>query len=278
MPTSTAAMTTYGELLRSHPNHQAASRALEALLRQERLHDALAALLLDRVEQLGPGSDERHETLRELAVVYGRLLDQPANAMLVLQKAASERPRDLDTRAELERMASITGMWSDLLETYDLVLEHLAGLEARELTVRAAELVLEHLQRPQVAVGYYSRALKLDPDHDPSMRAMAKLCSQLGRWTELVELLDRLVERTSDYREQQEFLHRLAEIQEREIGDTPGATATWYRVLENDPLYRQAIENLERLHARAEEWEALIEILEPVLRGLPEEWRPRSLS
>ena len=258
---TSAAMTTYSELLRVHPEHEGASRALESLLRADGLHDALAVLLLDRVEHL-EAPEARHQGLRELASVYLDLLDQPTSAFLALQKAASEQPRDLGTRAELERLAAVAKLWGDLVETYDSVLEHLSGVEARDLTVRAAELVEKQLHRPQVAAGYYSRALAIDPDHDSSLRAMARLCSTLGRWADLVDLLDRLAERATDYREQLEWLHRLAEIQEQELGDVPGAIASWYRVLDNDPLYRQGIENLERLHSRSEQWEALIEVLE----------------
>jgi tetratricopeptide (TPR) repeat protein len=256
-----AARSTYGEILAAHPGHPDASAAMEKVLRDEGHHDALAALLLDRVEHLGD-AQERHDALRDLATVYLEQLQQPSNAFMVLQKAAIERPQEAATRLELERLAAATGMWSDLVDTYDAVLEFVSGEAARDLTLRAAEVVEEHLDRKELAAGYYGRALGIDADHEGALRAMVRICADLERWADLVGLLDRLAMRTSDYREQVELLHRLAEIQENEVGDAEGAIATWYRILEGDPLYRQGIENLERLHGRLSQWEALIDVLE----------------
>ncbi|MGM0574216.1 MAG: tetratricopeptide repeat protein [Myxococcota bacterium] len=264
-----AAAQTYGELLATYPDELEASRRLEAIHEAAEDWASLAEVLLERTDHL-PDATDRLMNLQRLARVYEERLSQPEGAFLVLQRANEEVPDDIAVLDELGRLGAETGLWEELLGTYDHTLPHIEGDTRLEIMLKAAEVVRDRLNDPAEAVAYYARVLEQEEENETALRALVDLNAQLERWSALVHALENLAEVTPDFGERANLWKRVARVQEEQIGDADRAVAAWYEVLDVDEVDREALANLERLHEQRGEWDKLIEILEATSRVEPD--------
>jgi tetratricopeptide (TPR) repeat protein len=264
-----AAADTYKDILRAYPGQPEASQRLESIYEGAGDFASLADVLLERTGHL-PDLGERVMTLQRLARVYEDQMGEPENAFMVLQKANDEMPDDPQTLAELARLASVTGLWEDMLAVYDSTLPQVEGDTALEVMLSSAHIVRHRLNRREDAVAYYGRVLEADEENEVALRALVELNGELNRSEPLVLALQRLSEVTSDYSEKTDLLKRAASVLEQEVQDPDRAVLAWYAVLEVDEVERSALTALERLHTGRREWVKLIDILERTTRIEPQ--------
>src|SRR5262249_42597189 len=138
-----------------------ASLQLEEIYRQSRQWEKLIELLLGRVEHT-PDAAQRIEILQGVARIYEKELRQQDGAFVALQAAFREDYANDSTAKELERLASATGKWNDLLTEYTQVVQTIPEPKtAADLWVKIGRWYGEELGHLEYAIASEQQALAL---------------------------------------------------------------------------------------------------------------------
>jgi len=264
-----AAAATYHEILRHAPGNIDASQHLETIYEQGQQWQELASLLTDRDGHLEDVED-RLMNLNRLAGIYENQLQQPEAAFVMVQKAVELMPDDPTGLSELYRLAELTEMWDDLVETYDFVLERTDDPESKvEVLTKAGEVQRDKARNGERSAGYFEAILEIDEEREVALRALIELNDALERWEKLNSNLLTLAEVTGDYDEKKTLFARSATVLEANLGDRDRAVQSWEQILDIDEVEKTALDSLQRLHRERADWRALIDIFERVARTDP---------
>jgi tetratricopeptide (TPR) repeat protein len=253
----------YERVRSAEPHNTMASAQLEAIYRDLRTWDKLSEVLLERVEHTESVAG-RIQILQQVARIYEEEQDDREAAFVVLQAAFKEDFADESTSKELERLATATGKWEELLADYSqvvAVLEHENPGKAADLWVKIGRWYGDQLSHVDYAIHSAQAALRLDPRHLGALSALADFQRKRGAWGELIEVLSTHAELEPDTNRKVDLYLSLAELQETQLMDALQAIAAYQSALGVDPTSQDALRALERLYRRSEMWEPLIAIL-----------------
>ncbi|HEX9101034.1 MAG TPA: tetratricopeptide repeat protein, partial [Polyangia bacterium] len=223
--------------------------ALAKKLRAESDWEKLVDLMLGRVG-VEPSVERRAEMLLDVARIFEHEVGDLSKAFTALMAAYKEHPR-VEAWNELERLASATGMWSDLLSELAEVMPTLPDGERAQAWLRIARLYGDKLNQAEYALHSLDEALKLEPELADAAELRITLYKRMERWAELTAALEaagRFVEQ--------------AEVLESRLGDATQAAAAYRKALEQDPLQHEARAALETLLRKSGEWRALVTVLD----------------
>jgi tetratricopeptide (TPR) repeat protein len=259
----TNAAAVYERVRASDPTNTIASDRLEAIYTQQYKWVELVEVLLERSE-LRPSIDEQIAILNRVARIYEYEIGDQEAAFYVLQAAFKRDYAHDQTANELERLATATNRWQELLDEYTNRVNELEREDrgsAADLWVKIGRWYAEHLSHLEYAIHSVQQALRIDPAHTGALGGMGELQRKRGSWSELIETLQRhaAVEQAPD--KKTELYIQLAELLERQMQDIGGAIHAYQQALVYAPTSRTALVALDRLYRRTENWEALIDIL-----------------
>jgi tetratricopeptide (TPR) repeat protein len=256
-----AAAEAYERVLELDPSNFPASTSLEEIYRQRSLWPRLVELLLARIEYVESPAD-RINLFVDIATTYEEQLDDRDSAFVTLQAAFREDYSNDRVAKELERLATVTGKWNELLTEYTQVAQGMPDVkQAADLWVKIARWYDSALDHTEYAIAAAKKALSLDNDHLEAMSALADFHRKTGQWKELVAILSKHAELEQDTERKVDVLLSLAEAFEVQLSDAGQATAAYEQALRCDERCLRAIDALERLHRRAQAWDRLAEIL-----------------
>ena len=223
--------------------------ALARKLRELSDWEKLVELILGRVG-VEPTSERRAEMLLDVARVFEQEVGDLSKAFTALVAAYKEHPR-VDAWNELERLASATGMWSELLSELTEGMPTLPDGERAAAWLRIARLYGDKLNAAESALTSLDEALEIDATLADAAELRIAMLRRVERWTELAAALaeaGRWVEQ--------------AEVFETRLSDGTAAAAAYRRALEKDPLQHEARAALEQLLRRTADWRALATVLD----------------
>ncbi|HEY6034933.1 MAG TPA: tetratricopeptide repeat protein, partial [Kofleriaceae bacterium] len=258
----TRAAEIYERLWQTAPGDPLVFERLETLWRQQGKWTELVDALLERSEASGDVPAQL-EILHEVARIYEHELDEQESAFFVLQAAFNHDPAHGHTTRELERLATATSHWPELLEDYS---KRATDLEQDDRNA-AAKLWMtigrgyRELARNDYALHSVQQALRLDPRNGEALVAIAELQRTGGNWSELAETLQRQAELEDEPEAKSALYLQLAEAIELQSGDFAGAIRAYEQALEHAPDSRDAIDSLARLYRATEAWEPLVGML-----------------
>jgi tetratricopeptide (TPR) repeat protein len=256
-----AAAEAYDRVLELDPSNFVASTSLEEICRQRSLWPKLVELLLARIEYVD-GPSERIKLFIDIASTYEEQLEDRDSAFVTLQAAFREDYSNDQVAKELERLATVTGKWNDLLTEYTQVAQGMTEVkQAADLWVKIARWYDSALDHTEYAIAAAKKALSLDTDHLDAMAALADFHRKTGQWKDLVAILSKHADLELDTERKVEVLLSLAETFEVQLSDAGQATAAYEQALRCDERCLRAIDALERLHRRSQAWDRLAEIL-----------------
>lgn len=250
----------YERVRQQEPTNALASERLEAVYRAQYKWEPLTEVLLERYEHR-PNID----LLVEVARIYEVELGNQDYAFSVLQEAFKSDYTHEATAQQLERLATATNRWQDLLNEYTVRVQELEREDrgrAADLWVNIGRWYGEHLSHMDYAVHSVAQALRIDPSHTGALTAMAELQRRRGAWGDLTETLQRAAVAESNLEKRAQTLVQLGEVQELQLQDYQGAMHAHQQALRADPNAMTALVALDRLYRRAEMWEPLTEILD----------------
>src|SRR5262249_17747593 len=132
--------------------------------------------------------------LNQVAKIYESEIGDQESAFVVLQAAFKRDYSHDETALELERLATATNRWQELLDEYTNRVNELEREDrnaAAALWVKLGRWYSEHLSPLEYAIHSVQQALRIDPAHTGALAGIADLQRKRGSWSELVETLQR---------------------------------------------------------------------------------------
>ncbi|HUJ59424.1 MAG TPA: tetratricopeptide repeat protein, partial [Kofleriaceae bacterium] len=249
----------YERVRAADPSHAVACERLAAIYRQQRRWAELVEILIERSEALGE-IDQQVEILHDVAKIYEHELDDQESAFYVLQAAFNRDYRHDRTASELERLATATKRWQELLDEYTKrveELEHEDRAAAAELWVKIGRWYSEQLAHVDYAIHSVQQALRIDPANAGALAAVAELQRKRGSWSELAETLLRQAATEPS----PELYVQLGDVLDRQLQDAGGAIEAYQQALAHDAASPDALAALDRLYRRTEQWQPLVDVL-----------------
>jgi tetratricopeptide (TPR) repeat protein len=251
----------YGQVLELQAANLDASQELERLYEADMQWEELVGLLLQRLETT-TDAFEREELFKRTANVFETKLQSEDNAFVVLSKAFEEMKDDERLGAELERLAGLGDKWHDFVQLYEGVLHGMGHVQASvALHLRVATVYDRELKTPEHAGTHYQYVLAIEPENLKALDALQNLLERYNKWPEVVTVLQRRAELSTEPDERKAALEKMARILEERLERTDAAIDAWRQVMSIDDTELPTLQALERLYAVRERWQDLINIL-----------------
>jgi golgin subfamily B member 1 len=280
-PSSTVAAGALRRLL-DHPDARLlAADALEPIFVAGHRWTDLAPVYMARL-QAANDPDQRVYALRSLARLQEEQLEDFDQASDSYRLLFLEIPNDDEVREQLQRLASVTGNWDQVIRAYEEFLRDGAGEPAlvREIAIALGVVYDRKKNDVDKAVLTYRRALLIEPEAGviPTTAHLVVRLEEIyhaGRsYPLLVEVYDHVAQR-SDSAARRNALAKRAEIQEQQLSDPTAAIESWREVLADvadatstvsdnavDPQWQRAASELERLYRSRNQLADVAELLE----------------
>ena len=265
-------------------------RALDALVKRyldlSRWEELLAVYA--KKADLVADVEEKKGIYYQVGAVYERELGDVPRAIDTYEKILELDPDDLQALSRLDVLYERAQNWTELLS----VLSHESEMtgdpnEAISFQYRVAELYEKHLDDVPRAVELYREILNVQPDHEPTLKALEKLKDSdddaLGAasvlepvyeaasdWVKLIRVLQVQVRRATDPLRKIDLLHRIGGLEEGALGDLPSAFDTYARALPLDASNEQTLGNIERLAMAVNRWQEVGKLYDAELDKLAE--------
>ena len=263
-----AAFHAYGQAIRyalSEPQLPSLLDSYERLAGEERTEDVISLF-----REIAPDVlDETVKTRLDRVIAEGALrLGDADLAAECYRRILDRAPDDAGALAALEQIYRQADDSSALYEILARQAE-LASDPGTERRVRSqmGALAEQKLERPIEAMAAYERVFELARDDREAIFALDRLYAKHERWADLVQLLEKLLERRMPEAASIELRFRLAEIRLRRLGDSEKALSELRLVLRGDPDHEGAIAMLESMLEDLGVQGSAAELLEPVYAG-----------
>ena len=262
------------ELLEIEPGDIEAMGLLESELRLREDFPALRELLIQASRIPGAGVEAKKARLREVAELSEGPLGDPEGAITAWRAIGTTDPTDVDAYNNLARLFEQHQRWDELVQVLDKQSLSITDPDARAaLLFQIAGIHRDERHDYQSAIGALDalRAFRGDDD-----RARQELCDvlllaeQFGR---AVPLLEERIEDTEDHTERLRLLEVLCATLEEGVGDDEAAFTAAAQLLDSDPSNLAALDRMERIALRTENYPRLIETLSYRVEVVEEEER-----
>ena len=202
---------------------------------------------------------QRVETLTRVAQAHESRLNAPDAAFAAYVRAFTEDYGNLELQVQLDRLAVDLDAWRPLVDSYLAGIGDYDDLEqATGILLKVARIVEERLDEADRAVECYRRALEIDDAHRGALDALERIFEAQAQYAELVEVLERKADSTSDVAEQKVLLYRIGALREDVLDEPDGAIEAYRRILTEDPEEVRALDALVRLYERVADWPSFV--------------------
>ncbi len=180
-------------------------------------------------------------------------------------------PTSTEARASLERLYTVVGRWNNLVEMLRQELEFLGGARPgaevganrdRKLAIlrQMVEVYRDRMSLEPMVVQTYNTILGMEPGDAGALAALAVSYEKLGRFTDVIKVLEQQAEHAAEPGDKIVLLRRMAQIWIERFNNVGNATKPLEQVLALDPTNRDAIERLKELYARRRAWRSLFDV------------------
>ncbi len=187
-------MDAYLFVLESAPGDYETLENLDRIYTEHGAHEALAAVLRQRV-QAAESDGEKVELSYRLGQVLENELGRVDEAVTVYQGILGGLdPEHQDSIRALSNIYVEKQDWQSLFAIFQKEMEVVLGDTARsDVTAKMARVSAEHLGDPQRSIDLWKEVLDLRGEDPEALNSLGDLYASLERWAELVDILDREV-------------------------------------------------------------------------------------
>ena len=200
------------------------------------------------------------QTIAQFAIKLG---DLPV-ATDYYNRIVERRPDDDSALAALE---TIYEELADSAQLYEVVLRRAdlaQNAKAEQALRRRAAILAQKLERHEDAISAWERVWSMNSGNSEAVAALDGLYTQLGRWDDLSNLLERCLEHGVPAGVAIDLRFRLAEIQRVQLANRTRALDYLGVVLSGEPDHAKAIEILQEMLSDPEVCVEAANMLEPV--------------
>lgn len=260
------AQAVYREALEVWPAEPISISALERLYQSRQEHAALYAIYLRALETTEQKS-RRLPLLAAAAHLAEDRLDDSDVAIRHHQEILSLDGHNALALAALRRLLLQTGRWRELVEMLNTSAAATPRREeAGQYLLTASRVLQEHLDETEQALLTMLRALEFVPEDLGTLKEIEFLYEQNQRYDEVVKVLRREAEVTSEARERVPILFKLGGILEDRLGLPDEAILVLEEAVGLMPTYVPAKQALGRLYEKTCRWQALADLFEMEVR------------
>lgn len=266
---ASAALDLLEGILKMAPDHAQARALIERILEVPAERQRAARMLEPLYEALGQwprlvsvleiqreghhGAEAGHLLARIAELQENRLQARQA-AMATWRRALDADPTDARALSETERLATILERFDELVELYQELArkrDHADLVGVANLLSKAARLYLARFSDREAAIRMWRQVLDLDPTNFEmalgAVEALEALYTDTADARGLVEVLRAKIDWTRDQVERTTLLLRIADLEEKSLGDTAAAVATYRTLLDYDGDQPEVLAHLERI-------------------------------
>ncbi|HEX2871348.1 MAG TPA: tetratricopeptide repeat protein [Polyangiaceae bacterium] len=260
------ALDALAELVPMDPLDTEARGRLLEIGRRVSAHERVADVLT-KAHEKADTAGVKGEILSAVARIYEDLLADPARAeatyrrILKLDEADAELV--LPAAKALERIYVASSESTKLAEMLRLQVQHEQdGATRRELFGRLGTLSQSVLNDEAGAIAAWKSRVDENPDDAEALAALDRLYESAGRYRDLVSVLQRRREGSSDGELRRSLMTREAETLWKKLDSVPEAIDAYQALSAEFGPSRDALSALEALFASARRWEELSETYE----------------
>jgi tetratricopeptide (TPR) repeat protein len=259
-----AAVALYRKVLEIDPLSLTAIDALERLFRASEQYEDLSLALQRKSEILDEPADQKN-ALFQAAAIEEDVLARPEAAIAVYGKILAIDPDDVRAIDALIRRTLDLSRWTDLLALYAKKADLVSDVDEKKGIYYQVGAVYEReLGDVAKAIDTYTKILELDPDDLQALSRLDVLYEHAQNWPELLSVLTREGEMTSDPNEAVGFEFRIASLYEKHLEDVPRAVELYREILQKQPDHEATLSALEALKDGDREPLAAAAVLEAV--------------
>jgi tetratricopeptide (TPR) repeat protein len=259
----------YADAFEAFPVDGRARQELRRLADENELHERYCEVLEHAISVARKDLNDVRlvaSLLNEVAERYHRRLQDSDRAEDAFEHLLRLDPDNeemtLAAARSLEALYLENENWRRLVKT----LQFRVGLsdeeEERELLGRIAEIQEINLEKLGDAIATYQGVLEKSPDDLSALRHLERLHERQENWIDLISVLRRRAELTTDEEERRELRFRMASLFEEKQENTDEAVALYRKILSDFNTDRQATQALIRLYESTEHWLDLLDALE----------------
>ncbi|MHC4599129.1 MAG: tetratricopeptide repeat protein, partial [Planctomycetota bacterium] len=268
------AIRTYSRVLEEMPGHLRAFEGLARLLPRRERYRELADLLARQARVASPPESLNHSA--EAGRIHLEKLDDPPAAVPHLKKAFDGDPVGSPAGPVLEEALRRTGDVEELARVKE---QRLAALPADDeegrlaLSKEIGNLYARRAGSLKSAVGFFTSALKIDPEDLETVRRLQVLYERQGDLTNLARMLEKELSLLSGAEERRAARRRLGELYMRRLGAYDDAIRVYRDMLGEAPGTPRVIESLKRAYRASGLVEDLVKTYELELAQVEEACR-----
>jgi golgin subfamily B member 1 len=223
--------------------------------------EELVANLQELVEEIGEDARrlETHRTIADLALHKTR---DGGTADYHLRAILQINPGDMvavDTLIDLYREQESQEQLVDMLMAKSGLVESLD--EKRSLLWEAGEICGERLGKAKQAIDIFENLRSVDPSDDSTLTPLEELYTVVEDWEQLVGVYRARIEGAEELELKKHYASLMGNIQAEQQGDLDDAVVTWRTILDWDAADVDALERLDDLYTRQEDWYNVLDVL-----------------
>ncbi len=201
-----------------------------------------------------------------LAKWYGDDLGHPEYAQPYYAQIIQLDPLNVGAMRQLASLYKKGANWQQMGATLTRALDvATADLDRKEILTDLGELLDTQMQQTDQAVGYFQRALEVDPHFVPALENLERIYAARGQHRELVDVLLRKVPALTDAADIQTSKLRIATLYETNLADATRAAQVFREVVDTDATNLPGLRGLTRVYGVLEQWPDLVTVLEQQL-------------
>lgn len=210
----------------------------------------------------------RFALAEEVAQIAEDRLSSPDRAIEMWRAVTREDGYEPRAVAALKRLFRAGQKWTALVDLLKDDLERLGSdpevaAERIDKLLEIANLYRDQLKLSTMALSTLQRILEIDPQHEPSLEALAETYAVAGRWNDLLGVYAARIEAAraaEDQARQVDLLRKVAEIWVERLGNPQRALEPLGEVLAIAPKDPPARTLLARIHEQRRDFRALINL------------------
>lgn len=280
-----AAVASYSKALELDEADAEVLASLEALFRRtERWREVIEVLRKRALNATDP--QEQEDTLTQMASIHSEMLEEPDAAIRVFGEILELDPTSGNALAALDGLFERQEMWSELADNVGRQLSLAEDEDQRiALMVKLASLRESRMGATDSAIEMYRDVLDREPQQAEALASLERLIAEPAHQMKIAEVLEPLYMSSGEHQklvgvheiqvaasesadQRVELLRRMAGLHENDLQDLASAFQCFARALSEDPGNPDISDELDRLAAGTDGWEALAQVYEQRVQAL----------
>ncbi len=256
------------------PGHSAMLEFYRAY-HKERNEGAKLLAILQAAQKAEVDPAKKSALAVEIAELAESDIGTPEKAIDSWKAILRSDPKNVDARGAIKRLYQKTEKWNALLEVYKEEIEAIpaaddAGKAAR--VVKLLEVVAvyrDRLNLDVMVINTWNAILVLQPENVGALDALAQKYEQLGRWTDLIGVLQRKADvKGLDVASRVALLRRIAGLWTDRFGNQAQAIKPLEELVALSPTDQDSLTKLKEIYIKRRQWRALLDVMAREVDGL----------